>query len=88
MSGPPTQDMVKVAVLPPRLPENMAPPTGLGPADAFSWDEAVNWTHNEKLGKAEPTERKKFMRGIGLTTQRKAARDGPPFVFREVPYDV
>lgn len=88
MAGAPMQDMVKVAVLPPRLPEDMAAPTGLGPADCMAWDESVNWKHNEKLDKPEATGSKKFLRGIGLTTQRKKKSDTPPFTFREVPYDM
>lgn len=35
----------------------MAPPTGLGPADCFGWDERLNWTHNESIteeGNARP----------------------------------
>src|SRR5271170_321086 len=38
--------MVTVAVLPPQLPPPgiPAPPTGVGMADAFSWDEALNWS--------------------------------------------
>lgn len=88
MSGPPTQEMVKVAVLPPRLPADMGAPTGLGPAEAFSWDESLNWRHNEKIDQPQPTNSKKFLRTIGLTTQRKASREGPPFIFREVPYEV
>lgn len=88
MSGPPVQELVTVAVLPPRLPSDMAAPTGLGPAEAFSWDESINWSHNQKINQPEPTSSKKFMRKIGLTTQRQKATDKPPFIFRKVPYDV
>lgn len=89
-SGPPTQEFVTVAVLPPRLPPGMAPPTGLGPADVFSWDERVNWVHNDKLDTPEnaPKGAKKWFKKAGLTTQRKKATDLPPFIHRQVPYDV
>lgn len=88
MSGPPTQEFVKVAVLPPRLPADTAPPSGLGPAEAFSWQESINWRHNEPVEKPEVKGGRKFMRGIGLTTQRqKKNEDLPPFMFREVTYD-
>lgn len=89
-SSEPTMKLVSVAVLPPRLPPGMAPPTGIGAADAFSWDESVNWQHNSSIQQEEPTRRKSFMRKIGLTTQRKRAGeedDLPPFIFRQVPYD-
>lgn len=89
-SGPPTQEFVTVAVLPPRLPADVAPPTDLGPADVFSWDESVNWRHNEKIDKPEdkPTGAKKWIKKAGLTTKRKSASDKPPFIMRQVPYDV
>lgn len=89
VSDPPTMELVKVAVLPPRLPADMAPPTGVGAADVFSWDESVNWIHNEKLDEEKKvSSTKNFMRKAGLTTKReKANADTPPFVFRQVPYD-
>jgi hypothetical protein len=88
-SAPPTQETVSVAVLPPRLKANMAPPTGLGPADAFNWDESLNWTHNQPIEEPEPSRRKSFFRKAGLTTKRqKANPDVPPFVLRQVSYDV
>lgn len=89
-SGPPTQEFVTVAVLPPRLPEGMAPPTGLGPADIFSWDESINWVHNEKIIKPEnePKGAKAWIKKAGLTTQRKKATEMPPFIHRQVPYDM
>lgn len=89
-SGPPTQEFVTIAVLPPRLPEGVAPPTGLGPADTFSWDESINWSHNEKIDRPEnePTGAQKWLRKSGLTTKRKKANDKPPYIFRKVPYDV
>lgn len=82
--------MVTVAVLPPRLPSGMAPPTGIGAAEAFSWDEGVNWQHNDNAKQEDPSRRKSFMRKVGLTTRRKRAGeedDLPPFVMRQVPYD-
>lgn len=90
--------MVSVAVLPPRLPAGMAPPTGTGPADAMPWDERLNWSHNEALpstatkadGSPEvQTERRKsFLKRAGLTTERvKRNPDTPPFTFRQIPYD-
>lgn len=88
-SGPPTVQMVSVAVLPPRLPTDMAPPTGVGAADVFSWDEAVNWEHNQPINAPTPSKGKSILRKTGLTTQRKRANpDLPPFQFRQVPYDV
>lgn len=87
VSDPPVMDSVTVAVLPPRLPENVAPRTGIGAADAFNWDERLNWVHNEKVNKPEATDSKKWMRKAGLTTQRKKATDKPPFIFRQIPYD-
>jgi len=87
--GPPVQQMVKVAVIPPRLPPNMAPPTGLGASDCISWDESLNWQHNNKSIDEEVSKQKRFMRKTGLTTQRKKRHeDIPNFTFREVPYDV
>lgn len=82
--------MVSVAVLPPRLPPGMAPPSGLGAAGTMNWDERVNWSHNEPIDKPEnPSKAKKFLRKSGLTTQRaKANPDLPPFTMRQVPYDV
>ncbi|KEF58654.1 uncharacterized protein A1O9_06580 [Exophiala aquamarina CBS 119918] len=90
-SSEPAMRMVTVAVLPPRLPSGMAPPTGLGPADIFSWNEAVNWQHNDDVKQEDPGRRKSFMRKVGLTTQKKRAGeedDLPPFVMRQVPYDI
>lgn len=93
-AGPPTQEFVSVAVLPPRLPANMAPPTGLGPAEALSWDERLNWRHNEAIqeessGQQKQKRKGSFLKRAGLTTERQARNnDNPPFTFRQVPYDV
>lgn len=90
-SGPPVQEIVTVAVLPPRLAPGQAPPTGIAASDAFAWDEAVNWQHNDKTdqGPENLSKAKSFSRRIGLTTQRKKANeDTPPFIFRKVSYDV
>lgn len=86
-SGPPTQEMVTVAVLPPRLPPDMASPTGVGTADVFAWDEAVNWSHNQKINTNEAETKKGWLKKIGVTTDRKKATDKPPFIMRKVPYD-
>lgn len=87
--GPPVQQMVRVAVVPPRLPANIAPPTGIGASDCFSWDESINWQHNNNSTEEEVSKQKKFMRKAGLTTQRKKRDEHiPNFTFREVPYDV
>ena len=84
----PVQDVVKVAVLPARLPADMAPPTGLGPAMAISWDERVNWRHNESIDSAKDQKPKSIWKKAGFTRDRKARNeDLPPFTFREVPYD-
>lgn len=88
----PVQKTVKVKVLPPRLPPGMAPPTGLCPADAMAWDESIHWRHNESVdADKDKTDSKvtSWRRKAGLTTKRKAAHEKlPPFIFREVPYDV
>ena len=87
-SGPPSQQMVSVAVLPPRMAPGMAPPTGIGAAEAFSWDESLNWQHNEPIKEEEPSKRKGLFRKAGLTTQRKRLNpELPPFVLRQIPYD-
>lgn len=88
-SGPPEQEMVTVAVLPPRLPKGMAPPTGLGAADTFSWDEAINWQHNDPYEDPNaPPRKKSFLKKIGLTGERTRAHpDLPPFIMRQIPYD-
>lgn len=89
LAGPPVQEFVEVAVLPPRLPPNMAAPTGLGPAEAFSWDESVNWIHNNKIDQpqAEKTGVKKLWQKTGVSTRREKHFDTPPFIKRKVPYD-
>lgn len=85
----PVQKTVKVAVMPPRLPPGMAPPTRVGAADVFSWDEPLNWSHNEKIRDDKTPPKKDFFGKIGLTTERKKANPNTPnFTFREVPYDV
>ena len=88
-SGPPAQQMVSVAVLPPRLAPGVAPPTGIGAAEAFSWDEAINWQHNDPIKEEEEVGKtKRFFRKAGITTQRtKLNPDLPPFVLRQIPYD-
>jgi hypothetical protein len=87
-SGPASQEFVSVAVLPPRLQSGMAPPTGIGVADAFSWDEAINWQHNDPIAEKEVSKTKSMFRKAGLTTQRKKNNpDLPPFVLRQIPYD-
>ncbi len=87
-SGPPSQDMVSVAVLPPRLDSGVAPPTGIAVADAISWDESLNWQHNDPIKEKEVSKAKSFLRKTGITTQRKKLNpDLPPFVLRQVPYD-
>ena len=88
-SGPAQVEWVSVAVLPPRLPPGLAPPTGIGAADAFSWDEAINWQHNNPIPTEEQAGRRKsFLKKAGLTTQRyKRNPDTPPYIFRSVRYD-
>jgi hypothetical protein len=85
----PIQKEVTVAVLPPRLPSGMAPPTGVGAADVFSWDESINWKHNEPLPQeGAPEKEKSFRKKIGLTASReKAHADTPPFMMRTVSYE-
>ena len=89
-SGPPVVDNVTVAVLPPRLPPGMAPPTGVGMADVFGWDESVNWQLNQPVSESpEPSRRKSFLKRAGLTTDRQRRNpDIPPYMFRVVPYEV
>ena len=82
--------MVSCAVLPPRLPAGMAPPTGIGASECISWDEGINWQHNEPINEKEPGRRKSLFRKVGITTQRKRAGeedDLPPFIMRQIPYD-
>jgi hypothetical protein len=89
-SAPASQQMVSVAVLPPRFAQGVAPPSGIAAAECFNWDERVNWTHNEPVEKEDDkSEKKSFMKKIGLSTDRKKRNeDLPPFQFRQVPYDV
>ena len=91
-SGPPVTDMVKVAVLPPRLPEGVAPSSsGIATADMTNWDERLNWRHNQPIRRAEEEtpRRKSFLKKISPTTQRQARNpELPPFMFRYVSYDV
>lgn len=90
-SDPASQRMVSVAVLPPRFAQGIAPPSGIAAAECFNWDERVNWTHNEPVDNKSDgkTEKKSFMKKIGLSTDRKKRNeDLPPFQFRQVPYDV
>ncbi|OAP59107.1 hypothetical protein AYL99_06405 [Fonsecaea erecta] len=89
-SAPPSVKMVSCAVLPPRLPAGMAPPTGIGAFEAISYDESLNWEHNNPISEEEPSRRKGLFRKVGLTTQRKrrdSQDDLPPFVMRQIPYD-
>ncbi|KIX95823.1 uncharacterized protein Z520_08531 [Fonsecaea multimorphosa CBS 102226] len=89
-SAPPSVKMVSCAVLPPHLPAGMAPPTGIGASEAISYDEALNWEHNNSVHDEEPSRRKSLFRKVGLTTQRKrrdSQDDLPPFVMRQIPYD-
>jgi hypothetical protein len=89
-SGPPTMQMVSVAVLPPRLPPGVAPPTGLGVADAFNWDESLNWQHNLPVPKeGEEPRKKSIWNKAGLTTkrERRGNSDTPNFVLRQIPYE-
>ncbi|ETN45801.1 uncharacterized protein HMPREF1541_09634 [Cyphellophora europaea CBS 101466] len=88
-SGPPRQQLVSVAVLPPRLSQGFAPPNGIAAADCFNWDERVNWTHNEPIEDPnKPEGKKSLLKRVGLTTDRKKRNeDMPPFQFRQVPYD-
>ncbi|KIW24266.1 uncharacterized protein PV07_09993 [Cladophialophora immunda] len=89
-SAPPSVRMVSCAVLPPRLPAGMAPPTGIGASEAISYDESLNWEHNQSALEEEPSRRKSLFRKVGLTTQRKRRDpedDLPPFVMRQIPYD-
>jgi hypothetical protein len=88
-SGPATMQMVSVAVLPPRLPQGIVSPTGMGWADAFSRDESINWQHNNTLPQEGGAERKKsFLKRASLTTEKKKRNpDLPPFVMRQIPYE-
>ena len=82
--------MVSCAVLPPRLPSGMAPPTGTAVAGAISFDESLNWQHNKAVEEGPVSRRKSLFRKAGLTTQRKRANeedDLPPFIMRQIPYD-
>ena len=92
----PVQERVTVAVLPPRLILGYTPATGVGMADAFSWDESLNWSHNAPLHHstnqpASHSQRKpSLVKKLGLTIKRERANpkaDLPPFVMRSVPYE-
>lgn len=92
----PVQERVTVAVLPPRLIVGYTPPTGVGMADAFNWDEALNWSQNAPLHHstnqpASHSQRKPSLaKKMGLTVRRERANpksDLPPFVMRSVPYE-
>jgi hypothetical protein len=94
-SSAPVQERVTVAVLAPRIPVGFTPPTGVGMADVFNWDETLNWSQNAPLHHpnnqpASPFHRKpSLIKKLGLTTQRERANpqsDLPPFVMRSVPY--
>ena len=88
----PTQNqMVTVAVLAPRLPSGPAAPrTGVPMADVFNWDETVNWSPSPAdLARQKQRRDSKNPFKRALTTQReKANPDLPPFVMRQVPYEV
>lgn len=88
MSGEPTQSTVRVAVLPPRLPPDTAPPSGVGGSASFNWDERLNWMHNENIdGDKKTSSRRKSLLGkAGPTRERKKRYDTPPFLMREIPY--
>ena len=58
---------------------------------AISFDERINWSHNEPINRDEESvgKTKKFFRKAGATTQRRKVNpDTPPFILRQVPYDV
>lgn len=88
-SEPPVQDFVSVAVLPPRLPAGMAPPSEIGPVGLFSWDERLNWRHNEPISSSKDlVQERNFLQRAGLTTQRCSRNDSlPPYRFKQVSYD-
>eukprot|EP00249_Psilotum_nudum_P025667 c30424_g1_i1 orf=1-765(+) len=84
----PEMKMVSVAVLPPRLPPGLAPPTGIAMSGAVGFDERINWDHNIPASTREIGKVHQFTKKIGLTKDRKKANpDLPPFTFRQVPYD-
>lgn len=92
----PVQERVTVAVLPPSLPHEFAPPTGVGMADVFNWDESLNWSqhaplHHSTNQPASHSQRKpSLVKKMGFTTKRERANpksDLPPFVMRSVPYE-
>ena len=57
-------------------------------ADAFNWDESVNWRHNQKVpSEAEAGRKKSIFKRAGLTTVREKKTDTPPFIMRTVTYD-
>lgn len=96
---PPAVRTVSCAVLPPRLPQGMAPPTGAGAGGVLGYDDRLNWAHNEPCAiqeqKQEPVRRKSLLRKLGLTTPRErhaaavaAADDGPPFVMQQIAYEI
>jgi hypothetical protein len=84
----PVVDWVTVAVLPPRIPFGYNPPTSVGlAADAFGWDESLNWSNQPA---SHPQRKPSLVKKMGFTTKRERANptsDLPPFVMRSVPYE-
>jgi hypothetical protein len=80
LSCPYVMQMVKVAVLPPRLPQPLTAPTGGSGALTFSWDEPL-----PKPG--APECRKPWVKRI-LSTERTGQNPSrPPFIMKEVRYN-
>jgi hypothetical protein len=91
ISDPPPVQMVTVAVLPPRLPSGPGGPrTGVAMADVFNWDEMINWSPSpadvERQQKKQAS-KNPFKRNL-TTARQKANPDLPPFVMKQVPYEV
>ncbi|EXJ95273.1 hypothetical protein A1O1_00393 [Capronia coronata CBS 617.96] len=88
---PPLVKMVSCAVLPPRFLHDIVAPQGVDMYDAFTCRESIGWEHNGPVRDPEHSRRKSFLRKVGLTSRRErdaAADDLPPFVLRQIPYDV
>jgi hypothetical protein len=89
-TSPPSVKMVSCAVLPPKLPAGMAPPSGVAPTVGVGYDDRLNWEHFQSNEPTEPGRRKSLFRKLSLTTQRKRASqedDIPPFIMAQIPYN-
>lgn len=89
LSDPPPVQMVTVAVLPPRLPPGPGGPlTGVPRAEIFNWDESINWAPSPADLERQKKRSNSFFKRTLTTQRQKANPDLPPFVMKQVPYEV